>query len=335
MTQIILNAWYRGAWWLSLFYPLEWVYLRLRKLHLRRQPNPSENPIPLLVVGNITLGGTGKTPLVVALVAALKQRGLRPAIISRGYGGRIGAGPHCVTAKDKPEQVGDEPTLLAQLTRVPVVVGWDRKAGLTWLAEQGQYDLVISDDGLQHSAIKGDLEWCLIDGARGLGNGHCLPAGPLREPSTRLHQVDQVLITGELQPQVKQQLKQLLGAQDDCLLEPQLDQLKRVADDQVAAWPSVDTPLNAIAAIGHPQRFFNDLRAKGYSVAGQGFADHHQFKPQDLPHGELIMTAKDAVKCKPMAQEQNLPWLYATQRLTLPESLVTKLIQQLDLTAKR
>ena len=335
MTQIILNAWYSGAWWLRLVYPLEWVYLRLRKHHLRCQPRPPKNPIPLLVVGNITLGGTGKTPLVVALVAALKQHGLRPAIISRGYGGCIGAGPHLVTAEDKPDQVGDEPILLARLTAVPVVVGWNRKAGLTWLAEQGQYDVVISDDGLQHSVIKGDVEWCLIDGTRGLGNGHCLPAGPLREPVARLRQVDQVLMTGELQPQVAQQLQRVRLEQDYCVLTPQLDQVRRVADDQVAAWPSVGTSLNAVAAIGNPQRFFNDLRAKGYTVEGQGFADHHQFKPQDLPLGELMMTAKDAVKCKPMAQQQNHPWLYATQRLTLPEWLGTKLIQQLDLSAQR
>lgn len=256
MTQKILNAWYRGAWWLYLLQPFSSLYLWLRTWHLARQPKVGKNPLPLVVIGNITIGGTGKTPLVVALVAALKKQGLRCAIISRGYGGKIGAGPHCVSAGDSAHMVGDEPLLLSQLTQVPVVVGWCRKTSIAWLAKQKQFDLVISDDGLQHSAIKGDVEWCLIDGKRGLGNGLCIPAGPLRELPIRLTQVDQVFITGVADSKVGKQLQQHMPDQLVCNIEPQLERLRRVSDDEIVPWPDTNQIIDAVAAIGHPQRFF-------------------------------------------------------------------------------
>ena len=335
MTQTILNAWYRGAWWLYLLQPIASLYLWLRSWHLARQPKVGKNPLPLVVIGNITVGGTGKTPLVVALVAALKEQGLRCAIISRGYGGNVGAGPHCVTAGDSAHTVGDEALLLSQLTRVPVVVGWCRKSSIAWLAQQQQFDLVISDDGLQHSAIKGDVEWCLIDGSRGLGNGLCIPAGPLREPPIKLTQVDQVFTTGVPNSTIRKQLQQHLPDQLLCSLQPLLDQLKQVCDDEVVPWPNVDKVIYAIAGIGHPQRFFDDLRHRGYEVKGQGYTDHYQFKAHDLPQGRLIMTAKDAVKCRPLAQAKNnqpsKQWLYATQSLIIAPAQIDALLLKLGL----
>lgn len=335
VIQNILNAWYRGAWWLNLLRPLASVYLWLRRWYLSRQPLPASNPLPLVVIGNITIGGTGKTPLVVALVAALQERGLRCAIISRGYGGTVGKGPHCVNNNDDAEYVGDEPLLLSQLTHVPVVVGWSRKTSIAWLAQKGNIDLVISDDGLQHSAIKGDVEWCLVDGSRGLGNALCIPAGPLREPAARLNQVDQVFVTGVASKLVLQQIHQFIHHKGVSHLLPQLDQLRRVADDQLVPWPEVDRPIHAIAAIGNPDRFFQDLRARGYQVIGRGYADHHPFKLGELPNKMLVMTAKDAVKCKLLAQkneqEEGMPWLYATQSLTIAPAQIDALLAQLDL----
>ncbi len=335
VTQKILNAWYQGAWWLYLLRPLASLYLWLRNWHLSRQPKAGKNPLPLVVIGNITIGGTGKTPLVVALVAALKNKGLRCAIISRGYGGTIGAGPHCVSTEDNAHTVGDEPLLLSQLTGVPVIVGWNRKRSIAWLAKQHQYDLVISDDGLQHSAIKGDVEWCLIDGSRGLGNGLCIPAGPLREPAARLLQVDQVFTTGVPNSAIGKQLQQHMQGHSLHHLQSQLDQIKRVSDDLVVPWPDVHKPITAIAAIGNPQRFFDDLRHRGYEVDGQKYADHYQFKEHDLPKRKLIMTAKDAVKCKVLAQAKNneppQPWLYATQLLTIAPAHIDALLLQLGL----
>jgi tetraacyldisaccharide 4'-kinase len=335
VTEKLLNAWYAGAWWLCLLRPLASLYLWLRHWHLSRQPKACKNPLPLLVVGNITVGGTGKTPLVVALVAALKNKGLRCAIISRGFGGKVGAGPHCVSPTDQPHIVGDEPLLLNQLTGVPVVVGWSRKTSIAWLAQQQQFDLIISDDGLQHHAIKGDVEWCLIDASRGLGNGFCIPAGPLREPPIRLAQVDQVFTTGVPNSSIGKQLQQHMPDHVIGQLKPQLDQLRRVHDDQRVPWPEVDKPIEAIAAIGHPQRFFDDLRHRGYAVNGQGYADHYQFKARDLPPSALIMTAKDAVKCKSLAQAKNnqppMPWLYATQSLTIAPAHIDVLLSKLGL----
>ena len=339
MTQKILNAWYAGAWWLSLLKPLASLYVWLRRWHLARQPNVQKNLLPLVVIGNITIGGTGKTPLVVALVVALKEKGLRCAIISRGYGGHVGAGPHCVNATDSAHTVGDEALLLSQLTGVPVVVGWCRKSSIAWLAQQQEFDLVISDDGLQHSAIKGDVEWCLIDASRGLGNGLCLPAGPLREPAARLAQVDQVFTTGAVNTSIGAQLQQHIQTQTLCQLQPRLDLLKRVADDQLFAWPVTSEVIYAVAAIGHPQRFFDDLRHRGYLVKGQGYRDHYAFKLHDLPDSKIIMTAKDAVKCKQLAQARHKqppkPWLYATQSLTIAPAQIDALLLKLGLpTAK-
>ena len=335
MTQKLLNAWYRGAWWLYLLWPFASLYLWLKAWHLSRQIKAGINPLPLVVIGNITIGGTGKTPLVVALVAALKNKGLRCAIISRGYGGKVGPGPHCVSTEDDAHTVGDEPLLLSQLTGVPVVVGWCRKSSIAWLAQQQQFDLVISDDGLQHSAIKGDVEWCLIDGSRGIGNGLCIPAGPLREPAIRLSQVDQVFTTGVPNGTISKQLLQHMQGKALCHLIPQLDQLKRVYDNLVVPWPDVQNPIYAIAAIGHPKRFFDDLRHSESEVNGEKYADHYQFKVHDLPHYKLIMTAKDAVKCKVLAQANNnqppMPWLYATQSLTIAPAQIDALLLQLGL----
>jgi len=335
VTQKILNAWYRGAWWLYLLRPFASLYLWLRSWHLSRQPKPGKNPLPLVVIGNITIGGTGKTPLVVALVMALKSKGLRCAIISRGYGGTVGAGPHCVSKEDDAYTVGDEPLLLSQLTGVPVVVGWCRKSSISWLAQQEQFDLVISDDGLQHSAIKGDVEWCLIDGSRGIGNGLCIPAGPLREPATRLSQVNQVFTTGVPNSTISANLHDYMQGHTLCHLQPKLGQLKRVFDDLDVPWPDVEKPIRAVAAIGHPKRFFDDLRHLGYEVDGQEYADHYQFKAHDLPQHTLIMTAKDAVKCKILAQAKNneppMPWLYATQSLTIAPAQIDALLLQLGL----
>lgn len=335
VTQKILNAWYRGAWWLYLLQPFSSLYLWLRTWHLARQPKVGKNPLPLVVIGNITIGGTGKTPLVVALVAALKKQGLRCAIISRGYGGKIGAGPHCVSAGDSAHMVGDEPLLLRQLTQVPVVVGWCRKTSIAWLAKQQQFDLVISDDGLQHSAIKGDVEWCLIDGKRGLGNGLCIPAGPLRELPIRLTQVDQVFITGVADSKVGKQLQQHMPDQLVCNIEPQLERLRRVSDDEIVPWPDTNQIIDAVAAIGHPQRFFDDLRDRGYEVHGKGYTDHYLFKAHDLAQGRLIMTAKDAVKCRQLAQgtsdQPPKQWLYATQSLTIAPAQIDALLLKLGL----
>lgn len=336
MSESLIKAWYRGARWLWLLWPLSLIYRALRQVLLAFSSPPKTNPIPLLVVGNISLGGTGKTPVVQALVRQLTERGVRCGIISRGYGGQVGPGPKLVVAEDSPVSVGDEPYLLWQTTQVPVVVGSDRQGAISFLANEYELDLIISDDGLQNLAIKGDIEWLLIDGHRGLGNGQCLPMGPLRETPDRLCSVDAIMVvggqTGTLPKGVAVSSKSVV------YITPQLTHLKCLHDNAEVPWPDNDSPVKALAGVGNPQRFFTDLATKGLQVEPYTFADHHQFTPQDLApfHGTtLIMTAKDAVKCHAVADSQQQQWYYAEQTIELPEAALQAVLEKLDLTGKQ
>ena len=339
MSQGLIKAWYQGAWWLWLLWPLSIVYRVLRRLSMSLASTPVPNKLPLLVVGNISLGGTGKTPVVQALVQDLTARGIRCGIISRGYGSTVGKGPYLVGQKDTPSTVGDEPLLLWQTTGVPVAVGSDRQGDIQRLMDEHSLDLIISDDGLQNQTIKGDCEWLLVDGQRGLGNGQCLPMGPLREPATRLGLVDGVFITGASE---SGQLDLPVGNVSTYQLAPRLATLKRVVDDEVVAWPAAGTQVKAVAGIGNPQRFFKDLKAMSLQVEGTGFKDHHHFIAEDLApfhDSTLIMTAKDAVKCKAIAQSQdklqNLHWYYAEQGVDIPEAAIAALLTKLHLDANK
>ncbi len=335
MSESLVKVWYRGAWWLWLLWPLSLVYRALRRLLLACSPRPQPNPLPLLVVGNISLGGTGKTPVVQALVRTLADRGLHCGIISRGYAGEVGTGPKLVTADDSPNSVGDEPYLLWQTTGAPVVVGSNRQAAIKLLAAMGDLDLIISDDGLQNRAIKGDCEWLLIDGQRGLGNGQCLPMGPLREPVRRLSNVDAVLVVSGMPDSLPRGLPETIESL--YYIAPQLTALKRLYDDKPVAWPAAGSSINALAGIGHPQRFFADLEQQGLVVKKTAFADHHQFSAEDLaPFRDmrLIMTAKDAVKCKALAASQDAQWYYVEQGLELPEAVLQIMLNKLHLDGK-
>ena len=339
MSQGLIKAWYQGARWLWLLWPLSILYRVLRRLSIGLAGTPAPNNLPLLVVGNISLGGTGKTPVVQALVQDLSARGIRCGIISRGYGSSVGKGPHIVGSTDTPSTVGDEPLLLWQSTGVPVVVGSDRQADINCLAGEFSLDLIISDDGLQNQTIKGDCEWLLIDGQRGLGNGQCLPMGPLREPANRLQTVDAVFITGSSASNVLSLPASKVHVYN---IIPKLVRLRRLCDDEPVAWPEIDTQVKALAGIGNPERFFSDLQAMNLQVKGRAFKDHHDFVAEDLvPFHDsiLIMTAKDAVKCKTIVtsqdQPQNLNWYYAEQGLDIPEPAIAALLNKLHLDANK
>lgn len=243
---------------------------------------------PLVVVGNLVVGGSGKTPLVIALVEALRARGFAPGVLSRGYGGRVRA-VTLLDAGSQPDEVGDEPCLIHQRTGAPVAVGGDRAASAALLLGQG-VDVLVADDGLQNPAIRGDVEICVIDGERRFGNGWLLPAGPLREPLDRLRSVDFRVTNG--------------GVADAGEVPMQL-----LGDRAVALCGDVSRPLSefggrrvhAIAGIGHPARFFASLRAFGIEVVEHAFADHHAFRAQDLAFDDelpILMTEKDAIKCR-------------------------------------
>ena len=251
--------------------------------------------VPVVIVGNITAGGSGKTPLVIWLVNWLRARGYRPGVVSRGYGGTA-RGCVAVQPDSPPAEVGDEPLLVRIKTEVPVVVGRDRVAAVrTLLARHPGVDVIVSDDGLQHYRLQRDLELAVVDAASGLGNGWPLPAGPLREPASRLESVDAVIrvVRGVAPPRSDQPMAawraDYAAGQAYRLRAPQ--EKKALRDLPAGDWL-------AATGIGRPEGFFDMLHAQGVRFSSRAFADHHVFRPQDLPaDGAVLMTEKDAVKC--------------------------------------
>lgn len=263
----------------------------------RRLLRPRHAGAAVVVVGNITAGGTGKTPLTLWLARFLREHGRHPGIISRGYGAAR-TDPRPVPDSGTAADYGDEPCLLAQRSGCPVWVGSDRVAvARALLAAHPETDVIISDDGLQHYRLARDFEIAVIDGARGLGNGWPLPSGPLREPRSRLDSVDAVVVNGGngkgLFPQAL--AMQLTGSEFRNLLQP----AQRVTPEYFRG-----RRVHAIAGIGNPQRFFAQLGRLGVSCMPHAFPDHHAYTAHDLAFAaddDLVMTEKDAVKCTPFA----------------------------------
>lgn len=263
-----------------------WMYHHgwLRSEHL---------PIPVVVVGNIVAGGAGKTPLTIALVQGLRERGFRPGVVSRGYGSTARA-PMLLDAQPDPAIAGDEPALIRMRTGVPVAIGTKRVAAARLLLPEG-VNVIIADDGLQHYALAGDVDICVIDGVRRFGNGRLLPAGPLREPESRLRDVDFVVCNGG-EARNGEVAMRLVLADAVTLVEPaRTSPLTTFSGKRV----------HALAGIGHPPRFFDALRALGIDVIAHAFPDHHRYTAADLAFGDgllVLMTEKDAVKCRAFAQ---------------------------------
>ena len=277
-------------------------------------------PVPVVIVGNITVGGSGKTPLVAALAQALAQRGFHPGIVSRGYGrDRDDGDPLPVDPDADPRRVGDEPLLLAR-AGYPVVVARDRvAAGRALLAGHPTCDVILADDGLQHYRLQRDVEIAVVDAARALGNGWLLPAGPLREPASRLRAVDAVVVLtveGAHAPP-----PELRGAFTMTLVGVRFVRV----DDPLTTLPAsafAREGVHALAGIGHPARFFAQLAALGIAATPHPFADHHRFVAGDLALPEaqaILMTEKDALKCETFADERC--W-YLPVRARIDEALV-------------
>ncbi len=268
------------------------------RARLRRAP-PS--PLPVIVVGNLTVGGTGKTPLVAAIAHHLRDRGYKPGIVSRGYGARRQAYPHRVGADDDAGEAGDEPLWLRQKTNCPVVIDPDRRRAVAALAAHTDADIAICDDGLQHYRLQRDLEIAVVDGRRRFGNGLLLPAGPLREPRTRLEEVDIVVVAG-----VDESAAGIApGRQFAMRLEP-LAFENLVSGERLAPDGFAGRAVHACAGIAQPQRFFNTLNQLGATVHAHAYPDHHRYRARDLcfePGTPVVVTEKDAVKCRRFAAE--------------------------------
>lgn len=293
LARRLTTAWYGEApvpVWARLAESVYRAMTRLRRTAYQRGWLRSGHPgAPVVVVGNLTAGGAGKSPVVMWLARTLAERGHAPAIISRGYGGAEPARPHRVGPEDRPAFSGDEPLMMARHTGLPVWICRDRLAAAHAAVAAGA-DIIIADDGLQHYRLRRDLEVAVVDGARGLGNGRCLPAGPLREPATRLAEVDLVICNGPDRCPEGAMNMQLVGH-----VAVRLDgSIRRGLEDFAPG------PVHAIAGIGYPERFFALLESHGLELLRHPLPDHGAVPSEWLtPADELpvLMTAKDAARC--------------------------------------
>jgi len=305
MQQRLTERWYRERAGLSLLQPLAGVYQGVVALRRRAYAagwlRRGAAGKPVVVVGNLTVGGTGKTPFTIWLSQQLSAAGLKVGVVSRGYG-RHDQALRAVDPQGDWHEVGDEPLIISRHSGAAVVVGADRLAAARALAPR--VDVVLADDGLQHLALARDCEIVLVDGARGFGNQRLLPAGPLREPLTRLASADAVVITGPPQH------ASLANLPHSNVYRMSLElgnaaQLGSRAVRALSAWRG--SRVHAVAGIGNPARFFAALRGCGIEVLEHAFADHHVFSAAELDFGDelpVLMTEKDAVKCLPFANQR-------------------------------
>ncbi len=306
------SIWYQPHPLRWLLWPVSLVYelgITARRLLYRYGWLESERlPVPVIVVGNITVGGTGKTPFVIWLVEQLRARGWRPGVISRGYGGHSPQWPREVGPDSEPGEVGDEPVLLARRLGCPIVVGPSRIEDARKLLADHAVNIIVSDDGLQHYALQRDIEIALVDGQRRFGNGMLLPAGPLRERESRLASVQLVVING--------------SEGEGLRMDVTADFFSRVdgrESQPVSAFRGRE--VHAVAGIGNPQRFFNTLQQLGLKLRAHSYPDHHKFVAEDITFPDnidVVMTEKDAVKCRTFAGPRH--WSLIVQARLAPEA---------------
>tara|TARA_B110000858_G_scaffold177676_1_gene212874 strand:- start:7771 stop:8784 length:1014 start_codon:yes stop_codon:yes gene_type:complete len=326
------RAWQEKAGWLILLWPVSVLFQVLTKIRrVVQQPKqrPSNISVPVIVIGNISLGGTGKTPLLITLTQELQKQGYKPGIISRGYGGEASTYPLAVDSDGDVRQSGDEAFLIAQKTACPVYVDPDRSAALQALLAAEDVDVVLSDDGLQHYKLYRDLEIVVVDGQRLFSNGFCLPAGPLRESMSRLKQVQHIIVNGERAKEIP-----ALKDASTMSLEPHmLVNLLSGEERPFSAAPfNMGNKLQAVSALGNPQRFYDLLGRLPYQVETFSFPDHHNFAADDFgqrgidAHQPVVMTEKDAVKCQQFAK--NNFW-YLSVEVNLEGQFVERLIEDI------
>lgn len=297
-SNFIEEAWYENKSWIKILIPISWIYRFLFKLFRKRDLSSSWKPdFKTIVIGNLTVGGTGKTPLVIWLANELKKEGLHPGIVSRGYKSTVKDNPILINQSSNASEVGDEPLIIFNNTNCPVVVGTNRVEAAKYLIQNKKCNVLISDDGLQHFKLGRDIEIAMIDGMRKFGNNLLLPAGPLREPIKKLDQVDFVINTNTFYS------KEAESKENNFLMTYKpLSWVNLVTQQSidVSDW-NKDKIVYGIAGIGNPNSFFSLLRSLDFQVIEKVFPDHHEFidtdffEMNDLP---IVMTEKDAIKCK-------------------------------------
>lgn len=327
--DVAARVWYgghrAGAWLapLAAIYRLGFVVARA----LRRR-SPPALAVPVIVVGNLTLGGSGKTPLVIYLARLLKDKGYRIGIVSRGYRARLRRFPHRVRSGDDALSVGDEPRLIADQTGCPIVIAPRRREAAQYLIEHCGVELILSDDGLQHYALPRSLEIVVVDGGRKFGNGRLLPAGPLREPLSRLETVDYVVVNGGGTAPVAgvAGVARVAELRRMALRPSRLRHLLSGREETCDYFRG--ERVHACAGIGNPDRFFELLDALGMELQRHVFPDHHAYRQSDLCFGDdlaVVMTAKDGVQCQAAARSDAAAW-----RRTLRDAWIVDTEVQLD-----
>ncbi|MUK28439.1 tetraacyldisaccharide 4'-kinase [Aliivibrio fischeri] len=323
---MIEKIWFDNHFLGKLLWPLLWPLSCLFKWIATKRKSDYQNgkkqsyrsSVPVVVVGNITAGGNGKTPVVVWLVEQLQSKGYKVGVASRGYGGKAPHYPYLLTETTTPDISGDEPVLIKQRTKAEVAVAPVRSEAVKMLEQQG-VDFIITDDGLQHYALKRDIEFIVIDGKRRFGNQHYIPLGPLREGVERLSSVDFLICNGG-EPQENEVSMRLQPSEAINLVTGEKRSVASLSN------------LVAFAGIGHPPRFFETLnQLKANVVHTQGFEDHKAFEPTEIEqlmqYGEqLIMTEKDAVKCQSFAQSS---WWYLPVDATFPEEKAQQILNKI------
>ncbi len=301
--------------------PFGWIYcltsVLRRKFYQSGLLHSEKLPVPVFIVGNITAGGTGKTPLVIWLIQFLEKQGLNPGIISRGYGGKAKDWPQEVSEESDPVLVGDEPVVIARNTQSPLYVAPDRVEAGKRLLQQHNCDIIVCDDGLQHYSLHRDFEICVIDGTRRHGNQRCLPAGPLREPVSRLHTVDAIVCNGS-------------GFTGEYRMRLELLGIRQIRGTGTKTFEDFrEQKVHVVAGIGNPKRFFDSLRGKGLDIIEHPFPDHAAYRAEDFnfsDHYPIIMTEKDAVKCVQFAEDH---FWYVAVEAVLPETFEFRLSKKL------
>ena len=310
--SMVEKAWYQGAGWLKLLRPFSSMALafarskRAKFLSSSSIPafkNQSKQSVPIVVVGNISVGGTGKTPFTVALTEYLQSKGKRVGIVSRGYGSKRKKFPYEVTEMSSVADSGDEPLLLKQRLGCPVVISPDRVAAVEFLLNIHNVDVILSDDGMQHYKMPRNLEIALIDGNRGLGNGRMLPEGPLREPVERLTEVDFVVVNSPSNdfPDAFNAYQWAKWFDANTFYEMRIEAGDFIRLDAHKKEVITGESVYAVSGIGNPQRFYNTLSSMGVKYTPRAFKDHHDFSLLDfvdMADKRIVMTEKDAVKCR-------------------------------------
>ncbi len=299
LQQWLENIWYNNGNGRFLLMPFTALYYAVNSFQrFKYKNNKTQLPCPVIVVGNITVGGTGKTPLTIHIVKLLQKAGYKPAIITRGYGGKATTWPQSVSAESNPQLVGDEAVLMANQTQVPVYAGADRLQSIEQLTQNHDCDVIVSDDGMQHYKLPRDIQIAVIDGERQLGNGYCLPAGPLREKKERLEACDLIVVNGKSDHESWHSM-QFEGDVLVNLLTGKQKPLSQFAGQT----------CHALTGIGNPQRFFSTLEKQGLELITHSFPDHYGFIKSDLDFSNgadtILMTEKDAVKCKAFATQNH------------------------------